>query len=157
MSTPVGASGTKVYISTSVTAEPADAVAYAALSWTEVGDVESLGDYGDEAAILSATTLQDERTFKAKGPRDAGTLAITVLDRPDDTGQIALIAAEATKFNYPFKVVLPNRLTTGGTDQIEYLIGLVASKRLNVADASNIIRRTFNVAINSKVTTVAAT
>ncbi len=53
--------------------------------------------------------------------------------------------------------MLPNRLTTGGTDQIEYLIGLVASKRLNVADASNIVKRTFNVAINSKVTTVAPT
>ncbi len=157
MSTPYGASGAKVYIAPAVTSEPADAAAYAAQSWTEIGDVESLGDYGDEASILTATTLQDERTFKAKGPRDAGTLVITVLDRPDDVGQIALIAAEASKFNYPFKIVLPNRLTTGGTDQIEYLIGLVASKRQNVADASNIVKRIFNVAVNSKITEVAPT
>lgn len=157
MSTPVGSTGTRVYISTSVTAEPADAAAYAALAWTEIGDVESLGDYGDEAPILTAQTLQDERVFKAKGARDAGTLAITCLDRPDDAGQIAAIAAEATKFNYPFKVVLPNRLTVSGTDQTEYLIGLVSSKRVTVGDNSSFIKRMFQVAINSKVTTVAAT
>lgn len=157
MSTPVSANGTKVYISTSVTSEPADAAAYAALSWTEIGDVESLGEFGDDAPILTAQTLQDERVFKAKGARDAGTLTMTVLDRPDDAGQIALIAAEATKYNYPFKVVLPNRLTIAGTDQTEYFIGLVSSKRLNVGDNSNFLRRTFMVAINSKVTTVSAT
>lgn len=157
MSTPYSANGTKIYIAPAVTSEPADAAAYAALSWTEIGDVESIGDFGDEAQILTANTLQDERTWKGKGPRDAGTLVITVLDRPDDSGQVAAIAAEAAKFNYPFKIVLPNRLTVAGTDQIEYLIGLVTSKRLNVGDTSNIVRRVFNVAINSKVTTTAAT
>lgn len=157
MSTPVSANGTKVYISTAVTAEPADAASYAALTWVEIGDVESLGEFGDDSPILSAMTLQDERVFKAKGARDAGTLAITVLDRPDDAGQLAMIAAEASKFNYPFKVVLPNRVTVGGTDQIEYMIGLVSSKRLNVGDNSNFLRRTFNVAVNSKITSVAAT
>jgi hypothetical protein len=157
MSQPYGASGTKIYVSTAVLAEPADAAAYNALSWTEVGDVRSVGDYGDEAQILTESTLQDSRIFKSKGPRDAGTLAITVLDRPDDSGQVAMIAAEATPYSYPFKIVLPNRLTVGGTDGIEYFIGLVTSKRLNVADTGNIVKRTFNVAINSKITPVAAT
>ena len=157
MSQPYGASGTKVYIAPSVTSEPADATAYGALTWTEIGDVESVGQYGDEAQVLTASTLQDARVFKAKGPRDAGSLSLTVLDRPDDTGQIALIAAEATSFSYPFKVVLPNRITTGGTDQIEYFIGLVTSKRLDVGDSGNIVKRAFSVAINSKVTEVAPT
>lgn len=157
MSTPYGASGTKVYIGAAVTSEPADAAAYAALSWTEIGDVESLGDYGDESSTLSATTLQDERAFKVKGPRDAGTIPITVLDRPDDAGQLALIAAEGTKFNYPFKVVPPNRLTVSGTDQVEYFIGLVMSKRRGGLNAQNIATRVFNVAINSKITEVAPT
>lgn len=157
MGQPYGASGTKVYIAAAVLAEPADATAYAALSWTEIGDVQSVGDYGDEAQVLTESTLQDSRIFKSKGPRDAGTLAITVLDRPDDAGQLALIAAEGTNYSYPFKVILPNRLTTGGTDQIEYLIGLVTSKRLNVGNTGNIVKRTFNVAVNSKITEVAPT
>lgn len=157
MSTPSGSTGTRVYIAPSTTTEPADATAYGALVWTEIGDVESLGDYGDEAPILTAQTLQDERVFKAKGARDAGTLVITCLDRPDDLGQIAAIAGEATKFNYPIKVVLPNRLTVAGTDQIEYMIGLVSSKRLTVGDNSAFLRRAFSVAINSKITSVAAT
>jgi hypothetical protein len=157
MSLPVSSNGTKVYIADAVTSEPANAAAYAGLTWVEIGDVESLGDYGDEAPILTAQTLQDERVFKAKGARDAGTLVVTCLDKPDDAGQIAAIAAEATKYNYPIKVVLPNRLTIAGTDEVEYFIGLVTSKRKTVGDNSSFIRRMFNIAINSKITTVAAT
>lgn len=158
MGTPSGSIGTKVWISNAaVASEPANAAAYALLSWVEVGDVSNLGEYGDEAQIATASTLQDSRTFKAKGPRDAGTLVVTVLDRPDDAGQIKLIAAEADLLNYAFKVELPNKLTVSGTNQLEYFIGLVTSKRLTVGDANNIMTRTFNVAINSAITTVAAT
>jgi hypothetical protein len=157
MSQPYAATGTRVFIGEAVTDEPANVAAYAGLLWTEIGDVESVGDFGDDAPIITASTLQDERIFKAKGPRDAGTLTITVLDKPDDNGQIAAIAAEGTRFNYPFRIVLPNRLTTGGNDQTEYLIGLVSSKRLSVGDNQNIVRRVFSVAINSKITTAPAT
>lgn len=157
MSTPYSANGAKVFIGPAVASEPADAAAYAALAWTQIGDVETLGDFGDEAQILSASTLPADRVFKAKGPRDAGTLVITCLDRPDDAGQIALIAAEASNFDYPIKVVLPNRLTIAGTDQIEYLIGLVSSKRRGGLNNTGFATRVFNVAINSKITEVAAT
>jgi len=156
MSQAYSANGTRIYIGAAVTEEPADAAAYALIAWTEVQGVESIGDLGDETEILTATTLLDGRVFKGKGPRDAGTLPLVCLDRPDDAGQIALVAAEGTNFNYPFRVVLPNRITVGGQDQTEYFIGLVSSKRLNVGDVSNIVRRRFDVAINSKITTVPA-
>ena len=152
MSTPYAATGARLYVSSAVTSEPANAAAYAALSWTEVGDVESIGEYGDESQIITAATLQDSRVFKGKGPRDAGTLVLTVLDRPDDTGQDALVTGEGTFFNYPFKITLPNKLTSGGTDEINYFIGLIMSKRLNVGDTTNIVRRVFNIAINSQIT-----
>jgi hypothetical protein len=155
MSRPYGATGTKIYIADA--GEPDTQSEFEALVWTKIGGVENLGEFGDESSILTATDLEDERVFKAKGPRDAGTLAITCFQKPDDSGQDALIAAEATKYNYPFKVVLPNRTTPSGTDQVEYFIGLVVSKRLNVADAQNIVRRMFNVAINGEIITVDAT
>ena len=158
MSTPVASTGAKFYIANAaVYSEPANAAAYAALTWVEVGDPESIGPYGDEAQVITAATLQDSRVFKGKGPNDAGTLELTVLDRPDDTGQQALIAAALALPNYAFKVELPNKLTSGGTNQLDYFIGLVTSQRINVGSAANIIRRTFNIAINSKVTTTAAT
>lgn len=157
MSQPYANSGAKVFISTSVTTEPANAAAYAALSWTEIGDVLSLGSFGDEAQILSTATLQDERVFKAKGPRDSGTLEINCLDRPDDTGQLAAVAAEQTAFNYPIKVELPSKLTTGGTNGLKYIIGLVSSRRLGSVDPTSFGQITFMVALNSKVTEVAPT
>jgi hypothetical protein len=158
MSTPYAAAGGKVYISNAaVYSEPADAAAYAALTWVEVGDPESVGEFGDEAQIITAATLQDTRVFKAKGPRDAGTLPLVVLHRPDDTGQQQLITAELTNLNWGFKIELPNKLTSGGSNQLIYFMGFVASQRLNPGNVSNIVRQTFNIAINSKLTIVAPT
>jgi hypothetical protein len=158
MSTPYAAGGAKISICTTARyVEPASIAAYSALTWQEIGDVESIGEYGDEAQILTAATLQDSRTFKGKGPRDAGTMALTVLDRPDDTGQAQLITAEGVAQNYAFKVELPNKLTSGGTNELNYFIGLVSSKRINVGNVTNIVRRSFNIAINSAITTTAAT
>ena len=128
-------------ISTSVTSEPANAAAYAALSWTAIGSINNLGEYGDESQVLTATALDIFRIWKGKGPRDAGTLQLVVLDRYDDTGQVALIAAQATTFMYPFKITLPNRLTTGGTDQIDYFVAYVVSQRLAPGSATNIVMR----------------
>lgn len=157
MAQPYGATGTRVYISTAVTSAPADSAAYGALSWTEIGDVESLGDFGDEAQILTANSLGRSRVVKVKGPYDAGSLTITVLDKPDDTGQAAAKVAAGTSYDYPIKVILPNPVTVGGTGEIAYLIGKVSSKSLNVGDATNIVKRRFTVAINSEITEVPAT
>lgn len=151
------ASGTKVFIGPSAAAEPANAAAYAALSWVEIGALESVGEFGDESGAITGAIIGDGRTRKGKGARDAGTLAITCFHNPEDTGQQAMVAAEATNNNYTFKIVIPNRLTTGGTDEIDYFMGLVMSKRLNIGGNDNLVRRTFNTAVNSKLTEVAAT
>jgi len=151
------ANGAKFSIGPSVSAEPADAAAYAALSYTEVAFAESLGEYGDEASIVTFAEIGAGRVRKAKGARDAGTMPVTTAHIADDAGQDALIAAEATNNKYAFKVVLPNRLTVGGTDEINYFIGLVTSKRDSVGTNDNVVRRTFNIAIDSEVTVVDAT
>lgn len=152
------ASGTKISIGPSTATTPADATAYAALTpYTEVGLVETLGEYGDESSAVNFAALGDGRMRKGKGARDAGVLQLTVAHDGTDTGQLALNAAEATNNNFVFKVVLPNRLTTGGTDEIQYFKGLVMSKRLNVGGNDNVVRNTYQIAVNSALTTVAAT
>jgi hypothetical protein len=151
------ATGTKLSIAPSVAAEPANAAAYAALSWVEVGFMETIGEYGDESASIDFAVLGDGRVRKAKGARNAGALSVTVAHIPDDAGQQDLEDAEATYNNYPFKVELPNKLTSGGTNEFQYFIGLVMSKRLNVGGNDNVVRRTFNIGVNSKITTVVPT
>lgn len=151
------ATGTKIFIGPSVTNATDTAAEFAALSWTEVGLVESLGEYGDQSSAVTFAVIGDGRTRKAKGARDAGSVTITVGHDSADVGQAALIAAEATYNNYAFKVVLPNRLNVSGTDEIQYFRGLVMSKRLNVGGNDNVVKDTFEVGINSPVYVVAAT
>lgn len=151
------ATGTKIFIGPSVTNATDTAAEFAALTWTEVGLVESIGEYGDQSSAVTGAVLGDGRNRKAKGARDAGELSIQVFHAGDDVGQQALIAAEATYSNYAFKVILPNRLNATGTDEIQYFRGLVMSKRLNVGGNDNLVRDTFNVGVNSPIVVVAAT
>lgn len=151
------ATGAKLFIGPSVTNTTDTAAEYAALTWTEVGLIETLGEFGDESNEVTFAVLGDGRIRKAKGARNAGTLAITVAHASDDTGQQAMIAAEATYSNYAFKVVLPNRLNATGTDEIQYFRGLVMSKRQNIGNNDNVVRRTFNLGVNSEIVTVAPT
>jgi hypothetical protein len=150
------AAGTKVFIAPAQAAEPANATAYAALTWTEIKLVENAGEYGDEAGAVTFASLGDSRTRKGKSARDAGTMTLVCGYDGTDPGQAAMEAAEKTNSNYPFKVSLPNRLTPGGTDEINYFTGLVMSRRKNVGTNDNVVRRTYAVAINSGITEVPA-
>lgn len=158
------ASGTRVYIGTTVI--PAnmnninDAAAIAlfqADSYTEIGEIESVGDFGDESTAVNFASLADGRTRVYKGTRDAGNIDIVVGDDASDAGQLALTAAEATQFDYNIMVVNNDAITLGGTDSIDFFYGKVMSKRKGVGDVNNIVRRTYTTHINSRIVTVAAT
>lgn len=157
MSDVYSANGTKVYIGPSVAATPANAAAYAALAWVEIGMIESVGEFGDDEALVTGAAISDGRVRKSKGAADAGELTLTLFHAPDDAGQQALLAAQATKNNYAIKVVIPNRLNATGTDEIQYFKGLVRGKRLNVGGNDNLVRRNMAIAINSEILEVAPT
>jgi len=144
----VTASGSKIYISGAPVTSAIDTVPeFEAIStWTEIKEVESLGEYGDEANIVTGADLSTSRMQKAKGVRDAGTLALVCFHDPNDAGQQAAIAAEATNQKWGFKITLPDAVST-----VEYFRALVASKRRNVGNADNIIRLNFNLAIDSEI------
>jgi hypothetical protein len=157
MAEPFAASGTTFSV-VAASSTPANASAYAALTpWAVVGLAESLGEFGDEANAISFSALGDARVRKSKGARDAGTMQVTVAYDGTDAGQILLETAEGTNINYAFRVVLPNKLTGGGTNEILYFMGMVMSKRMNVGNNDNIVRRTFNIAVNSVIVRVAPT
>jgi hypothetical protein len=154
------ASGTRLYIGT--TAIPAnindlsDAQALAeftADSYIEVGEVEDLGEYGDQSEDVTFASLADSRTRHFKGTRDAGTAAITVGYDITDEGQIALVAAEAQPLDYNFKIVNNDKLTLGGEGSVDYFYGKVMSKRKNVGNVNNVVRGNYSVGINSRIVT----
>lgn len=128
-----------------------DEAAYSGLVYTEVKEVESIGEFGDQASTVTFTSLGDARVRKRKGVRDAGDLAVSVANDPRDPGQLALVAAEATEFSYAVKVVLADAPDANDTDSTFYFRALVASARLNVGEANAIIRRAFAFLIDSKI------
>ena len=162
---PVGgissAGGVRLFIGDAVIITPEDSpdlADYEAMSWLEVGEVEDMGQYGDESATIEFTALKDARKQKLTGPRDAGTAAVVVGAVPGDPGQIAMNAAEGTPDNYGFKVIRNDAVTPlSGTPTIDYFSARVMSQRLNVGNVMNVLKVTFNLGINTAITSVEAT
>jgi hypothetical protein len=145
------AAGTKVYIGPATT-EATDTVAeFSAITWTEIGGVTALPEYGDESAAVTSTDLGTARVRKGKGARDAGTATLTVNNDPADAGQQALVTAEGTNFVYPFRVVYPDRPAPGGTDTEEFFRGIVRSKRRGGGDVNSVMTRVFIVDVDSQI------
>ena len=130
---------------------------YEADSWTEVGEVEDHGEFGDEAEEITFTALSDRRVRKFKGSFNAGSLTCMCGSDGTDSGQAAMIAAFATDDDYNFRVILNDPVTSGGTPTTLYFKGKVMSKQRNVGNVSNVVRQTFNVGINSEILVIAAT
>jgi len=148
----ITASGTHVYIGAAVT-DACDTTGEfaAATPYVEIGLLETVGEYGDSSAVVNFAVIGDGRVRKAKGARDAGELTLTSAHDPLDTGQLAMIAAEATKNSYAFKVVIPDRSVPANVDSIHYFRGKVNSKRLNVGTNDNVVRRMFTVLVDSQI------
>lgn len=131
--------------------------AFESLVWTEVGEVEDLGEFGDEASEITFTALADRRTRKFKGTFNAGTVTVQAGSDPADPGQAAMIAALDSDLDFPFRVTLNDQLTLGGTPTTLYFGGKVMSKRRNVGNVENVVRQNFPVGINTRIIEVAAT
>lgn len=145
------ATGAKLFIGGVQTIRNPVLADYQADSYLEVGEIETLGNFGDKSAAINFTSLADARVRKLKGPRDAGNMAITVGDDPNDEGQQAMIAAEQSKFDFNFYVMLNDAQTEGGMGSLHYFYGKVMSQELAVGTATNVVKRNLAVDINSPI------
>lgn len=118
----------KVKISIGGTTAAADASAYAALTWTQINEVETIGDFGDSAESIKFNSLSDGRVRKLKGARDAGTLEVTFGRDPADAGQVALRTADKLDVAHNFKIELADKPATGTSpkNSIFYFAGMVS-------------------------------
>jgi hypothetical protein len=152
MGDPVTTSGSHVYISTTSITSSTDTIGeFAALSWTEIGNIETIGDFGDEAPLVTFSSIGAGRVFKTKGARDAGEMTLTVAHDPADTGQIALVTAEGTKFNYGFRVILADASGPSMSNSVIYFRGIPRSQRFNPGGNDAVTRRMFAIAVNSQL------
>jgi hypothetical protein len=100
--------GSKIDIGPAVNSVPEDADMIASLfssvSFTEIKGWQTMGAIGDAATLVTESVISSGRDLKAKGTRNAGSMQNNFIILPEDEGQIALIAAEATPYNYPFRI-----------------------------------------------------
>jgi hypothetical protein len=125
--------------------------AIAAEDWTEVEEIESFGDLGDNSDVTTFANVKDRRVRKMKTTRDAGTMAIVCGRDPLDDGQVALIAAEKTDYNYAFKIVYNDARTEDYSPTTEYFGGMVMSRPTNIGGVQDVTKRTFNIGVNTAV------
>lgn len=100
--------GGKIYVGPAVNIVPDDADITASLftsvSWTEIKGWSTMGSIGDASQLITEAVISSGRDWKGKGTKNAGSMQNEFVILPADVGQIALIAAQATDFNYPIKL-----------------------------------------------------
>lgn len=122
--------GTTIAISAS---NPAtfDEAGYLALSFTTIGEVTDLGEFGREYALVTHNPVGSRGTVKKKGSYNEGTMTLQLGLDTDDAGQILAKAAHLSDNDYSFKVTTQNlddyyfqaqvmsfKLGVGSVDQI---------------------------------------
>lgn len=126
-----------------------DAIGFAALTWTSIGEVTELGEFGRVYNIVKLNLLKDRRTVKRKGSYDDGTVAAQMARVPDDAGQAILAAAVNSDSSYSIKVTLQD-----GTKF--YFSAQISSYTTNVGNVDQITSATVNFEIDNNIIEVAS-
>lgn len=153
-------SGCKFYIGGAVDEKnvPWVEADFAAQTWVEVKKWTQMGPIGPAAQLITSDIIGEEYTKKAKGTRNTGSMQ-NVFDVDNlDAGQIALIAAEATRNNYAIRVVLNDAPVAGTlpTPSERLFVGLVMSAQEQGGGANTVQGLNVLIEINSNIVRVAA-
>ena len=140
--------GTKLLISASAPATYNE-TGFAALTWTEIGEVSEMGEFGRQYNLVTFNTLGDRRTVKRKGSYNDGTIACQMARVPDDVGQTILTSAVNSDASQSIKIVLQD-----GT--VFYTTAQVMSYTTNIGNVDQITSATVNLEIDNDIIEVAA-
>lgn len=148
--------GTRVYIGAALNEANRTPSAYVSLTWTEIGSVETVSEFGDDGAVISHTPLATGRTRQRKGAVNPGNITFGCADDPLDAGQIAAIAAAATTRLYPIKVVAADGADSNDTDSVVYFGARILSAKVNRGSTSAVNMRNIVCAIDTTIYEIAS-
>jgi len=132
----------------------ANASAFAALSYTQIKGVDQIPAIGPSANVVKFTPLETGVVEKRKGSVDNGDPEVVLFLNNKDAGQLALVAAQATKNSYAFKVVLNDAASASATNTTFYFLAVVSSTNIEKGAADNITRRHATLNITGSVVEV---
>lgn len=126
-----------------------DQSGFEALSFTEIGEVTDMGEFGKTYNVVTHNPIGNRQTVKRKGSYNNGTVSLQMARVPSDAGQAILVAAVDSDNSYSFKVVLQD--TT-----VLYFSAQVTSYPVNIGNVDSITAATVNCEIDNEIIEVAA-
>ena len=150
---PTGAitsAGTTLAISASAPSAET-ATGFGAVTYTDIGEIVSVGEYGASSNLVTNNPLNDRKTYKFKGSYNNGSLSMNLAKDVDDAGQVILAAAASptNDADYTFEVTLSD-------GSIEYFTAKVMSYTTVVDSVDSITGSTAQLEIISDIVQVAA-
>lgn len=124
-----------------------DKAGYDALTWTVVGEVVSLGEYGASQEEVNHTPLATGLVEKYKGATNNGSLAVELGNDATDAGQVLLLAGSsgAAKFTvHSHKIAYPS-------GEIDAFQGLIFGLNKNPGAINSIVSAATNIGINTSI------
>lgn len=123
--------------------------------WTQVKGSTNLGTLGGGSEVIKSAQIDGNTVRKTLGPGDEGGMQVVFDRKPDDAGQIALIAAKVARKSYAFKIEF-NDAPVDGTPSTRYFIGFVTTAAEELNTATNQIALNSAIEIDGNVVPVAA-
>lgn len=143
---------TKLYVSGVHLAATDTLSEWDALTWTEVGDVVSYGEFGPNYEEITHQPVSDGQTYKFKGTVNYGSLALNLGRAPADAGQAILITALSSYSAYDFKVALNDDPGGSGSKPTRlFFQARVMSYTTAIPSANSIVGSTCGVSINGAI------
>ncbi|WP_197919313.1 hypothetical protein [Thiosulfatihalobacter marinus] len=118
-----------------------DETGFDALTFTNVGELTNVGEFGKEWALVTHSPLASRGVKKSKGGYNNGTLNPALALDPDDAGQTAMKTALESDSNAYFAVTLQD-----GT--IFYFEGLVMSFKPNIGGNDDVVTASASIEIS---------
>jgi hypothetical protein len=143
------AAGTKLAMSAGIPAAQTD-VGYAALTFTTVGGVETIGGFGATTEVVTFTPL-DGPVEKYKGPTNYGQLSPSMKVDDADAGQALIQTASAPTNSdlYAFRITKPD-------GSLRFFQGRVFGFPETIGAANSMVTATPAIEINTAVVKKAA-
>ncbi len=138
--------GTTIGIS-AATPATYDAAGFAALTFSIIGEITDLGEFGREYALVTHSPLGSRGTQKRKGSFNAGSITLQMALDNDDAGQVLLKTAANSDDLYSFEV-------TEQDGTVDYFQASVMSFRKGIGGVDSITSATSTLEINTHSTGV---
>ncbi len=127
---------------------------FAGQIWNEVLGIESIGEFGDNAAYGTFTSLGDRRQTKFLTHFEGGDLQITMARNAADAGQAALLAAgNDPGTNYAIKIEYDDA-PPGGTPSADLFIALIGPMRRAGGSNTDALKWMSSLGVNSNLVQV---